>query len=332
MKKIMPFIFLLLIVVPCKNVKAAPLVENFIDCRALDEKMEAELNEIALFFQTGEMKLLSKRLNDELLLSPDRLQKELEMLESYTCLERENVEEGAKQKLEIYVSMLNYFQKMFEQEEMSKINELSLEITGVDYLYQLTATFDDRKELEITYFTGTMAAVKFYEIRMEKLEDANENNMLRWLVFVETNIVDPLGSLVLENPVIRAMQYFKQQEQQKVDENWKSELQSGLTASSVLKMEFAIVEGDENQYRNVDLYPTTYTYQLLDRWKEVYEINPDIPYPEKDIQNENWIEIGDFLLGSQLEMEEYGHELNRYIFDGKLPDTHTVEDVANGKK
>lgn len=332
MKKIIPFIFLLLIVFPCKNVKADPLVKSFTACSALDEQVEADLNEIASFFQSGNMDHLKKRLNNEVLLSFDHLQKELEMLESYTCLDTENAEEGAKQKLEIYVSMLNYFQEMLEEEEAPKVNELSLEITGVDYLYHLTATFDDREELEITYFNGSMAAVKFSEVRIEKLKDAYENDMLRWLVFIKTNIVDPLGSLVLENPVIRAMQHVKQQEQQKADENWENEIQSVLTASSMLNMEFAIVEGDENQYRNVDLYPRIYTYQLLDRWTEVYEINPDIPYPKKDIQNENWIEIGDFLLGSQLEMDEYGRELYRYISDGELPSTHTVEDVANGKK
>lgn len=333
MKKIIPFIFLLLIVFPCKNVKADPLVKSFTACSALDEQVEADLNEIASFFQSGNMDHLKKRLNNEVLLSFDHLQKELEMLESYTCLDTENAEEGAKQKLEIYVSMLNYFQEMLEEEEEApKVNELSLEITGADYLYHLTATFDDRKELEITYFTGSMAAVKFSEVRIEKLKDAYENDMLRWLVFIKTNIVDPLGSLVLENPIGRAMQHVKQQEQQKADENWEKELQRALTGSSMLNMEFAIVEGDENQYRTVDLYPRTYTYQLLDRWTEVYEINPNIPYPKKDIQNENWIEIGDFLLGSQLEMDEYGRELYRYISDGELPSTHTVEDVANGKK
>src|SRR5690606_17930985 len=122
----------------------------------------------------------------------------------------------------------------------------------------------------ITYFTGSMAAVKFSEVRIEKLKDAYENDMLRWLVFIKTNIVDPLGSLVLENPIGRAMQHVKQQEQQKADENWEKELQRALTASSILNMEFAIVEGDESQYRTVDLYPRTYTYQLLDRWTEVY--------------------------------------------------------------
>src|SRR5690606_13485912 len=135
------------------------------------------LNEIASFFQSDNMDHLKKRLNNEVLLSFDHLQKELEMLKSYTCLERENTEEGAKQKFEIYVSMLNYFQEMLEEEEALKVNELSLEITGVDYLYHLTATFDDRKELEITYFTGSMAAVKFSEIRIEKLKDAYENDM-----------------------------------------------------------------------------------------------------------------------------------------------------------
>lgn len=236
----------------------------------------------------------------------------------------------------MYLSMLNYIETIFDAEDMPQINDLSLEITGVDYLYELTATFDNKKQVEITYFTGSTAAIKLSEVELEQLKEVYENDVLRILVSVKTQIIDPLGSLVLENPLIRGIQHKKQHDQQKADAKWEEELQDALTAVRRLRMEFAIVEGDSSErdkrYRNVDLYPVTYTYELLERWMEVHEINSDIPYPEEEIQNEDWEEIGVFLYVSQLEMNEYGRELYRYISDGKLPITQTVEDVATGKK
>ncbi|HLR51451.1 MAG TPA: hypothetical protein VK072_01065 [Candidatus Avamphibacillus sp.] len=38
----------------------------------------------------------------------------------------------------------------------------------------------------------------------------------------------------------------------------------------------------------MDFFPTEYTFEFLDRWKEAHKEDPEIPYPEELIHSQNW--------------------------------------------
>lgn len=87
-------------------------------------------------------------------------------------------------------------------------------------------------------------------------------------------------------------------------ESGKKELEEQITieaarhTADTLSMEFSISLNHSVPYTgdeiNVQLYPTESTYAMIDRWKEVHEINSNIPYPEKHIASQNWPKVNDF--------------------------------------
>lgn len=54
------------------------------------------------------------------------------------------------------------------------------------------------------------------------------------------------------------------------------------------------------------LEPTPATDMVLWRWKVVHEIDPEYPYPEKEIKEQDWIEMNQFLHGK--DEEDVGHK------------------------
>src|SRR5699024_9512603 len=48
---------------------------------------------------------------------------------------------------------------------------------------------------------------------------------------------------------------------------------------------------------NAFLEPTEQTESILKRWEAVHEIDPDYPYPEKEIKERDWVEMNHFMFG-----------------------------------
>lgn len=76
----------------------------------------------------------------------------------------------------------------------------------------------------------------------------------------------------------------------------------------------------------MQLYPTDKTYEMIERWKEVFSSNREIPYLNELIQTDDWFKIADYLEKIKL---KYGSDLTNYIQDGILRDGKTVKDIAH---
>ncbi len=103
----------------------------------------------------------------------------------------------------------------------------------------------------------------------------------------------------------------------------KIEMKEIRTGASLLSLEISKTErmdsGERGTVTEVELIPTPESYALLDRWKEISDKNPDIPFPEKeDVIAEEWIAISYFLDKNYNEMLENNPELTSYILDGKF--------------
>src|SRR5699024_10705462 len=106
--------------------------------------------------------------------------------------------------------------------------------------------------------------------------------------YLKATIFDPLLTLLFKNPLGDAFDTVEDYEQEKENLAWEIEVKEALLTVGMLDTEFAIVEGDlgkhEKQMREIYVYPITHTYDQLERWEEVHEINEEIPYPEEAIE------------------------------------------------
>ncbi|UTR16462.1 hypothetical protein MM221_07945 [Salipaludibacillus sp. LMS25] len=121
-----------------------------------------------------------------------------------------------------------------------------------------------------------------------------------------------------------------------------SELESNslLGAEFYLDMRYPSKLTDEIIY-----YPTEKTEEMLARWELIADLFPEIVYPERAVNEENWIEVSDTLEGNKLKMEDvvrvrfqntspYDEEdyvspysLEVYIYEGRIH-THVGDELG----
>ncbi|GAF17217.1 transposase [Bacillus sp. JCM 19046] len=115
----------------------------------------------------------------------------------------------------------------------------------------------------------------------------------------------------------------------------KSDIERSLTQAeaegiaSTLAMEANFLEQSRYAQGDVlvtELQPTEVTYDILNRWKEVHYLNPEIPYPENEIDLNDWKGIRSFKLEHQGEIEINFPGLFAYIDRGTVEGE--VEDLV----
>ncbi|MCR6109079.1 hypothetical protein HXA35_01825 [Bacillus sp. A301a_S52] len=94
---------------------------------------------------------------------------------------------------------------------------------------------------------------------------------------------------------------------------------------------------------DVTLYPTDETQPIMDRWKIISELIPEIPYPEEDIRKNNWLELDKELISSargyekkiRLEEDEssYVHPkaIDYFIFNNRVREGSPLEKLLEEK-
>ncbi|WYQ43115.1 hypothetical protein NST67_03695 [Bacillus sp. FSL W7-1321] len=81
------------------------------------------------------------------------------------------------------------------------------------------------------------------------------------------------------------------------------------------------------------MQPTDVTYSILQRWKEVKLIDPNIQYPEEAIQNQDWPTVSQNLRGSSDDSTTTIYpSLQEYIISGDIREDDTVEDLVKRNK
>lgn len=87
---------------------------------------------------------------------------------------------------------------------------------------------------------------------------------------------------------------------------------------------------DKSVYQQTDnledliLVPTEFTYKLFERWKSISEIFPEIDYPERTIQQENWLAVHEILSSNWAEMENASNKLNEEVETGEYIDSRSI--------
>ncbi|PAF08845.1 hypothetical protein CHH65_12465 [Shouchella clausii] len=106
----------------------------------------------------------------------------------------------------------------------------------------------------------------------------------KWIVLV-TMVVISVGSLFFW--------YFqheeKQQQRMRIEEN---ALKVYAQTADFLRMEIDFSDyGNRENVNDITLTPTKRTKEMMERWKAVSEAFPTIEFPQKEVEEGNWIKV-----------------------------------------
>lgn len=84
----------------------------------------------------------------------------------------------------------------------------------------------------------------------------------------------------------------------------------------------------------IQLIPSDKTFDILNRWKAVHQVDSSIPYPETEINEQDWATLSTLMFGELNDEEDgykaemiYDHDIDiyNYIMDGDDSDNSTVK-------
>lgn len=112
--------------------------------------------------------------------------------------------------------------------------------------------------------------------------------------------------IIISIVVIAIMIPFIMNNYKKYEANKKAELKDEIILLELKQAKYTLgldvdLDIDERLSNVEDLNtlvePTDWTSIILKRWEAVHQINPDYPYPETEIKNQDWMGIHHFLYG-----------------------------------
>lgn len=183
---------------------------------------------------------------------------------------------------------------------------------------------------EVEYYYGPDAVSDLQERRQLDLKDEIDT-------YTGEYIATELFSLVLKGPASIAYEGLKTfggyAEGKKENEQRLTFEQLEQTASD-FRLELQVNTRDvpgKSEDMQVQLLPTEETFDLLDRWEAVYQIEPDYPYPESKIEKQDWAGMNKFLYedGNKADMkiDEGDRPVYYYILYG-TPSDHPIVQQA----
>ena len=187
-----------------------------------------------------------------------------------------------------------------------------------------------KNESEINYFKGSGAAKHLQHLEMKKLNKEYDNFTSD---FIGEEIMGfAFGKLIDKYPSVKGVEAIGRYGVEKNEMERKLTIEEAKTASMDLKMELIFLEryvphGSLNNLE-VQLQPTNTTYNILERWKEVKILNSNIPYPEAEINRQDWYKVGSKLTNNEAEFGRINKDLFDYIVDNELNGNKAVEDIV----
>jgi len=185
-------------------------------------------------------------------------------------------------------------------------------------------------ESEVTYFRGDLSGVQLQNSMNENLEEEIASHTSNFIGAEALKLL--ISGLGRAAPVVSSLGTLGDLASDK--HKMEQRLNIGEAKSTINALEMNIQISDrfvpgsgQNEYI-IQMYPTKMTFALFNRWEEVYNINPDIPYPEQAIQNQDWETIADCLSGNDYLFQDINPDLSRYINHNEIDDDKTVEMIA----
>ncbi|MCR6109065.1 hypothetical protein HXA35_01755 [Bacillus sp. A301a_S52] len=96
------------------------------------------------------------------------------------------------------------------------------------------------------------------------------------------------------------------------EENGESEGKDSLLIYSIVISRFQLSSDYhmEDDALHIELYPTEYTQEILERWKWISEVFPEMTFPEEAIEQNDWLVVSrEFTNGTDELGEIYGQDV-----------------------
>src|SRR5699024_7443162 len=311
---------------------------HYFQTQVLNDGMRKELEEIANLISGENSTKLTDRLNKKVVISEGNLEKEMAKNQAYLFLGTKSPGETDddyydRSKLEAYAMLLNeYHSHMVENNVVMSVGDIEVkenhkEIPGY-YLKSIIEYYNYNVEddvmskerfrdwsfndpdnfvlpqlqtTEITYATGTKAA---NNIEKSELSDLEEEYAYYEAKFIGTKVVEKaISALAKKANLDDAVDIGKTLVD--MDTGAKEmgkdiSVKQALSSATSLDMEIAISETNPGRGLSIQLYPSDETLAIINRWKNLSENNPNINFPEDEINNQDWHEVGEKLLELEL--------------------------------
>ncbi|MCM3379709.1 hypothetical protein [Shouchella rhizosphaerae] len=279
-------------------------------------------------------------------------------------------EKYSAEKVRAYLSLLTQYKTaILDLEAEAKTGGVDIPfLAKVDHLsYKRNVdphihTFETELTLNISQYAGDMTREEFLNMEFPVLVRINESTVNYYIGGNAVNSLEAEEYAELMKERVNYTENFIGEEIQQLvlgelskrvggvvniadvvtrHETGKQELDNQLTVKEAkvtagnLGMELLISERNvygKNQYA-VEVQPTDVTYSILERWKEVKLIDPNIQYPEEAIQNQDWPTVSQNLRGSSDDSTTTIYpSLQEYIISGDIREDDTVEDLVKRNK
>lgn len=164
---------------------------------------------------------------------------------------------------------------------------------------------------EVTYYSKADASNLENFLQTEGLIKKKANYTFDFILnYSIGKVIGLLGKQASSSKVVYDYLAGKEQLEEQIT------VEQAKDTASLLGMEFSILNNETTKGSSygteVKLYPTETTFQALERWKEVYKDDPNIPYPEKYIELQDWYKIAEFLYQHNAEIDDDIYDYIKY--------------------
>jgi len=299
-----------------------------VNCSSTEAGTEEALEERVSLFEGDTYEPLKEKLNEDVLVSKENLEEELATAVYSTCINEEESYNDSYDKL--YFSMLEYFYAFMisEKEESLTIEEINYKGRSFND-YALNIVLDDGRQANVFRFDP----LTYSGDVLQRLDEEAVIGSLEELYAsaIKEEFIDRAFS-GLENPLNAAFHNIPDILEEKDLEEWEPDLDKNAEASDFWHLYAIIIDGDikeqnllseKENWRDIKLYPSWRTYQMIERLEEVHAISPDIPYPEGALENEEWFKATDYMSENMEEtvkdnkLDEDLYEIYQYIHTGE---------------
>lgn len=324
-----------------------------------------ELEEVASYINESDIGELEKRLNDKVVTSQTALEDEMALVQAYLFLGTKSpsatgVETDVRNKMDAYLMLLKDYHSRIDHDghvnlvkvrykkdhDVESSHFLESEIQSVEYNvaddlmskdeFREWVFFDPDnfmlpkvEHTSITYAAGPHAGDHIKESELKRLKNKLADYETNFIV---TKVMNKIISALAKKADISgfveagktAVGYDS--DKQKLEDD--IEVGNAMTIADRLALDLSISEKRPGKGLEIQFYPTDSTFDKLERWKELHELNPDIAFPEDTINEHDWREIGNSL---HEVVKTFESDTLRYISDGNK-NGKSLEYLANAKK
>ncbi|QQK77593.1 LXG domain-containing protein [Salicibibacter cibarius] len=185
-------------------------------------------------------------------------------------------------------------------------------------------------ESEVTYYMSEDAANGLQYSENEELEEEYANYTENFISEETFGLL--ISQLAKRAPGLSVVDALARYESGKNEKEDDLKIGNAKLTAMDLDMEIQIsdrfVPGPGSNQLEIQLHPTDITFDALSRWEEVHNINPDIPYPATEIEDQDWYSISEHLTENRGVIRGMDPDLYSYIFSNKLEGGKTVEELA----